>query len=113
MPRLAILVSGRGSNLQSLIDAKSAGDLPAELVGVISNRPRAFALERARLAGIPTQVINHKRYADRQQFEQALLGQLREWATDYVVLAGFMRVLTAQFISRWSSSSSTSCGTSG
>lgn len=97
-PRIAVLVSGRGSNLQSLIDERARGTLGAQIVGVISNRPGALALDRARAADLPTVVINHRHFDDRQLFEAALVGQLREWRTDYVILAGFMRVLTGAFI---------------
>jgi phosphoribosylglycinamide formyltransferase-1 len=91
--KVGVLVSGRGTNLQALLDADLS---PAVITRVISNRPGAAALGRAEAAGVPAQVIDHKAYADRAAFEDALLFALRD--VELVVLAGFMRVLTARFI---------------
>jgi phosphoribosylglycinamide formyltransferase 1 len=100
--RVAILISGRGSNMTALIEAAGAKDYPAEIVLVISNRPEAPGLARARAAGIPTAVIDHTRYAgDREAFEHALDGELRNNQIDLVCLAGFMRLLTPWLVKRW------------
>ncbi|MCA9521910.1 MAG: phosphoribosylglycinamide formyltransferase [Myxococcales bacterium] len=96
--RVGVLVSGRGSNLQALIDAAGAADFPARIVGVISNKRGAYALERARAADIPSATISHRQFEGRAAFEEALIAQLRDWQVDWVVLAGFMRVLTPTFI---------------
>ena len=101
--RVAILISGRGSNMTALIEAAKAKDYPAEIVLVVSNRPDAAGLDRARSSGIPTAVIDHKKFGgDRGTFEQALDRELREQRIDLVCLAGFMRLLTPWFVNRWS-----------
>lgn len=99
--RVAVLISGRGSNLQSLIDACKKDGSPAQIAVVISNNPDAQGLKHAAGAMIPTAIINHKEYASRQTFEQALSNELRAHETEFVVLAGFMRVLTASFVNQW------------
>ncbi|WP_051881624.1 phosphoribosylglycinamide formyltransferase [Parvularcula oceani] len=101
MKRVAVLISGSGSNLQALIDAAQAEDYPAEIVLVLSNRPGAYGLERARAAGIETDVLDHKSFATREDFDAALDARLREAAPDAICLAGFMRVLTAGFVEGW------------
>jgi len=98
---IAILISGSGSNLQALIDACAAPEYPAKIVIVISNKEDAFGLKRAADAGIPTQVISHKNYASRETFDAALHDTLLASGAEYVCLAGFMRVLTAQFVEKW------------
>lgn len=99
--KIAVLVSGNGSNLQVLIDKMQSDQLPIEIVGVISNKADAYALTRAQTANIATAVIdkdeNGKRYT-RQGFEQKALEQLSDWQPDLLVLAGFMRILTPLFI---------------
>ena len=101
--RVAILISGRGSNMTALIKAAEAKDYPAEIALVVSNRPDAAGLDRARSCGIPTAVIDHTTFGgDRETFEQALDRQLREQRIDLVCLAGFMRLLTPWFVNRWS-----------
>jgi phosphoribosylglycinamide formyltransferase-1 len=101
--RVAILISGRGSNMTALIEAAEAKDYPAEIVLVVSNRPDAAGLDRARSSGIPTVVIDHKEFGgDRETFEQALDRELREHRIDLVCLAGFMRLLTPWLVNRWS-----------
>ena len=95
--RVVVLISGSGSNLQALIDGLQAGDLPIDLAAVISNRPGAFGLERAASAGIPTEVLDHKTFADRESFDRALMGKIDAYQPDLIVLAGFMRILTAEF----------------
>ena len=98
--KVAVLVSGHGTNLQALIDAQSSGRItPAEIAVVVSNKPGVPALERATKAGVPTVVIEHG--ADRVAFEDKLLAALAERKVELVVLAGFMRVLTAHFIEKW------------
>lgn len=97
MTKIAVLVSGSGSNLQALIDARLSG----QIVGVISNKPEAFALERAQKAGIATSVIEHKQYPDRESFDAAMHQQLLAWDVDLVVLAGFMRILSVKFVQAW------------
>ena len=97
--KLGVLVSGRGSNLGALLAAEAAGTLaPATIAVVISNRPDAPALERARAAGKPALTIDHKAFADRAAFERALVAELARHDVTAVVLAGFMRVLTSTFI---------------
>lgn len=102
MIRIVVLVSGDGSNLQQLIDFCHSGRIRAQIVGVVSNEPNAYALERARLANIPTQVINHREYADRASFEIEVTRVIQEWKAELILLAGFMRVLTPAFVNRYS-----------
>jgi phosphoribosylglycinamide formyltransferase-1 len=99
--RVAVLISGRGSNMVSLIEAARARDYPAEIALVLSNRPDAGGLERAREAGIEALAVDHKSYPDRASFEQALDEALRARGTEFVCLAGFMRILTPWFVERW------------
>jgi len=99
--KVGVLISGRGSNLQALIDACAAPDYPAEIVLVISNRADAFGIERARRAGLRTTVIPHGGFADREGFETALDGALREAGAEFVCSAGFLRILTPWFVERW------------
>ncbi len=99
--RIGVLISGRGSNLQSLIDACDAPDYPAKIAVVISNRPGAFGLERARQAGIPAVLIDHKAYASRAAFETDLDRALRDAGVEIVCNAGFMRLLTEGFVEAW------------
>jgi phosphoribosylglycinamide formyltransferase-1 len=98
---VAVLVSGRGSNLQALLDACAAPGFPAEIVRVISNRADAGALERARAAGIATAVVPHRAYPDRARFDAALDAELRQADAELVCLAGFMRLLTEGFVAAW------------
>jgi len=100
--RIAVLVSGSGTNLQALLDAAARGELaPAEIVCVISNRPGVRALERAAAAGVPALVVDHKQFPGREPFERALLASLAEHRVEAVVLAGFMRLLTSGFLDRF------------
>jgi phosphoribosylglycinamide formyltransferase-1 len=99
--RVAILISGRGSNMASLIEAARAEDFPAEIALVLSNRPDAAGLERAQAAGIATLAIDHKAYPDRASFDRALDDALAEHDIAFICLAGFMRVLTDWFVERW------------
>jgi len=96
---LGVLVSGTGSNLQAVLDAIASGSLNARVRIVISNRPNVQALERARSAGVPALTIPHKDFATREAFDRALVSALREAEVSWVVLAGFMRVLTPEFLS--------------
>jgi len=101
--RVAILISGRGSNMTALIEAAKASDYPAEIALVISNRPEAPGLARARAAGVATAVIDHTAFGDRREaFERALDDKLRNNRINLVCLAGFMRLLTPWFVARWS-----------
>ncbi|MBF0627967.1 MAG: phosphoribosylglycinamide formyltransferase [Magnetococcales bacterium] len=95
---VGVLISGSGSNLQALIDRMADGAVPARIAVVISNRADAYGLERARAAGIPTRVIDHREFSDRESFDQALVAALHEAGVALVCLAGFMRVLTPVFI---------------
>ena len=99
--RTAVLVSGRGSNMQALIAAAADPAFPAEIVRVVSNRPGAGALDRARAAGIAAAVVDHRAFAGREPFEQALDAALVEAGVELVCLAGFMRLLTPWFVERW------------
>jgi phosphoribosylglycinamide formyltransferase-1 len=98
---VAVLISGRGSNLQALIDGCAASDFPAQIGLVISNTPDAAGLDRARKSGIATQVVNHRDYADREGFETALNQALTDAGIEFICLAGFMRLLTPGFVNRW------------
>src|SRR5262252_3107131 len=101
--RVAVLISGRGSNMTALIEAAEAKDYPAEIVLVVSNRPDAAGRARARQAGIATALIDHRPFGEnREAFERALDEELRKYGIEIVCLAGFMRLLTAWFIGRWS-----------
>jgi phosphoribosylglycinamide formyltransferase-1 len=101
--RAAILISGRGSNMTALIEAAAAQDYPAQIVLVVSNLPDALGLVRAREAGIATGIVDHRPFGkDREAFERTLDAELRKSAIDVVCLAGFMRLLTPWFVTRWS-----------
>ncbi|RLQ21683.1 phosphoribosylglycinamide formyltransferase [Seongchinamella sediminis] len=96
--RIAILISGRGSNLQAFIDACESGDLDASIALVLSNNPDAAGLARAAAAGIPTACVNHREFPSREAFDAALVAKLQPVEPDLVILAGFMRILTPVFI---------------
>ena len=96
--RLCVLISGNGSNLQSIINAIESGTLNAEVTAVISNNAEAYGLERARNHGIPGRVISHLDYSQRKDFDLALEKQIKATGADFVVLAGFMRILDSDFI---------------
>jgi phosphoribosylglycinamide formyltransferase-1 len=101
--RVAVLISGRGSNMTALIEAAAAPDYPADIVLVLSNEPDAAGLARAQLAGIATAVVDHRPFGkDRDAFERALDEALQAQRVDLVCLAGFMRLLTPSFVTRWS-----------
>lgn len=99
--KLAVLISGSGSNLQAILDASTKTDFPAQVEVVISNVPDAFGLTRAKQAGIPTISIDHKKFPDRHSFENALQSALSTYEVDLICLAGFMRILTSEFIAQW------------
>ena len=100
--RVAILISGRGSNMAALIAAARAADFPADMALVLSNRPDAKGLVAARDARLTTAIVDHTRFGkDREAFECALQAELEAQAIDIVCLAGFMRLLTPWFVSRW------------
>ena len=99
--RIAVLVSGNGSNLQALIDAQLGKQLSGQIIGVLSNKADAYALQRAEKANIATAVISHKDYPNRESFDDAMHQQLLAWEIDLVILAGFMRILTPNFVSQW------------
>ncbi|AKF80989.1 phosphoribosylglycinamide formyltransferase [Myxococcus fulvus 124B02] len=99
--RLGVLVSGGGSNLQALLDACAREDFPAEVACVVSNVPTAYALERARAAGVPAVVVDHKAHASKAAFEAAILEALGATGVQWVCLAGFMRLLSADFLGRF------------
>jgi phosphoribosylglycinamide formyltransferase 1 len=96
--RIAILISGRGSNLQAFIDAIANGDMEARISLVLSNNPEAAGLQRAAAAGIATAAVDHRDYASREDFDAALVDTINQHGADVVLLAGFMRILTPVFI---------------
>jgi len=99
--RTVVLISGSGSNLQALIDACAQPDYPAEIVAVISNEPDAYGLTRAQNYDITTAVLDHRQFSSREQFDSELQKLIDAHQPDLVVLAGFMRILTSQFVSRY------------
>jgi phosphoribosylglycinamide formyltransferase-1 len=99
--RTAILISGRGSNMKSLVEAARHPDYPAEIVVVISNRPDAAGIAWAKEQGIPAIAMDHKLYSDRAHFESQLQGILTTSRVDLVCLAGFMRLMTPEFVTLW------------
>jgi phosphoribosylglycinamide formyltransferase-1 len=99
--RLAVLLSGRGSNFQAIHEAIQAGELDAQIVCVISNRPDAPGAQHARDYGYATHVLDHKKFPTRATHEAAVLAVLDEARPDYIVLAGYMRLLSADFVARW------------
>jgi phosphoribosylglycinamide formyltransferase-1 len=96
--RLAVLISGSGTNLQAIMDAREHGSLDVEIAVVFSNRANAAGLERASQAGIPTATLDHRDYPSREEFDQAMIDLLTPYAPDTVVLAGFMRILSSVFV---------------
>ncbi len=99
--RVAVLISGNGSNLQALIDAASDAGYPAQVVLVISNKAEAYGLIRAKNAAIPTCTINHKDYSSREEFDKQVHAKLLEYGVEIVCLAGFMRLLSPWFVGIW------------
>ena len=101
MKKLGILISGSGTNLQAIIDNVESKYIPAEISVVISNNPNAYGLIRAKNKNIPTAVINHREYSSREDFEKKLIEVLDSYNIDFVILAGFMRILTKFFINHY------------
>jgi phosphoribosylglycinamide formyltransferase-1 len=101
LKRIVILISGRGSNMAAVLAAEKAGELSGRIVAVISNRPEAAGLAIATNQGVPTAVINHKSYEDRQGFDDALSAAVEYYRPDLVLLAGFMRMLGSDFVARY------------
>jgi len=99
--RLAVLLSGRGSNFAAIHDAIVRGELDAEIVSVISNRPNASGIERARALGLPAQVIDHREFDSRAAHEAAVLAVLEKARPDFIALAGYMRLLSPEFIAAY------------
>ncbi len=100
--RIAVLVSGGGTNLQALLDAEAAGKLPhGEIALVLSNNPKAYALERAKAFGVPSGVVSKKECADQADFEDKLQAILERNGTDLIIMAGFMSILSERFTSKW------------
>lgn len=99
--KTAILISGSGSNLQSFIDRVESGAIDLDLCVVFSNKPKAYGLERAKKAGIPTECIEHGDFADRESFDRAVAAKLDEYEPDLLILAGFMRILSSWFVQHY------------
>lgn len=99
--RLVILISGRGSNMAAIIDAQRAGTIAGQVVGVVSNRPDAGGLATARARGVPTTIVDQRQLREPGSFERALLAAIDALVPDLVVLAGFMRILSAEFVTRF------------
>jgi phosphoribosylglycinamide formyltransferase-1 len=99
--RVAILISGRGSNMEALIDAARAPDFPAEIALVVSNRPDAPGLATAKSSGLATAAVDHKIYAGREEFERSLQIVLETYRIEFLCLAGFLRMFTPWFVERW------------
>lgn len=100
--KLCVLISGNGSNLQAIIDNISAEKLDAEICGVISNRPNAYGLTRAQEAGVTAISLDHMQHDSRESYDKALQAEIESLNPDYIVLAGFMRILTPEFVNTFS-----------
>jgi len=100
--RLVILISGGGSNLQSIIDGCNDGSIDAQVAGVISNRPGVRGLQRAQQAGIHAEALDHEAFSRREDFDAALIERIDRYRPDLVILAGFMRILTPEFVRHYS-----------
>ncbi|MBX9590694.1 MAG: phosphoribosylglycinamide formyltransferase [Hyphomonadaceae bacterium] len=99
--RLAVLISGRGSNMMALVEAARARDYPAEIAAIIASRPDAAGLAWAKAQGLPATAIDHKAYASREAFDEAVHAALLAARADLIALAGFMRIQSAGFVQRW------------
>ena len=99
--KVGVLISGNGTNLQAIIDASQKNSFPAEIAIVISNNPSAYGLKRAISADIPTKVIDHKLFDQREDFDTAVSVELRKADCELICLAGFMRILSEQFVNNW------------
>ncbi len=98
MKRIAVIVSGRGSNFQAVLDAIRNGTVPAECVALITDNPKAYALERAKKAGVPCRIIDYATFPSREVYERALLTAMQDVNADLFVLAGYMRILGASIV---------------
>ncbi|MDP2796871.1 MAG: phosphoribosylglycinamide formyltransferase [Methanoregula sp.] len=98
MKRIAVIASGRGSNFQAVIDAIRNGTVPAECVALITDNPKAYALERAKMSGIPCRIIDYATFPSREVYERALLAAMQDVNADLFVLAGYMRILGASIV---------------
>lgn len=98
LPKILILASGTGTNFQALLDASRERDFPGQLVALGCNQPKAFVLQRAAQANIETFTVNHKEFGSREEFDAALMAHVLRHNPDLIVLAGFMRILTADFV---------------
>lgn len=96
--RIVVLISGSGSNLQAIMDSIDAGQINGRIEAVLSNKAEAYGLERARNSNIPTLVLKHTDFDSRESFDQAMIKQIDTYQPDLIVLAGFMRILTAEFV---------------
>jgi len=101
MINIVVLLSGSGSNLQAFIDAVNAQTLDAKIVAVISNKADAFGLQRAQQHNIPTEILSHKDFANRDSFDAALIEKIDPYKPDLIILAGFMRILTPAFVQHY------------
>jgi len=101
VPRIVILISGSGSNMVAIADAVKNENMEAEVAAVICNRPEAAGLQKARDRDLPVVVLDHKAFTSREDFDRALMAQIDEFAPDLVVLAGFMRILTEDFVAHY------------
>ena len=95
---IVVLISGSGSNLQAILDACRQGRVAGKVRGVLSNKADAYGLERARQAGVPVALVSHQEYPDRASFDRVMMSRIDGWEPDVVVLAGFMRILTPEFV---------------
>ena len=101
MKRIVILISGRGSNMASILDAVASGEMPVQIAAVLSNRPEATGLELARTRGIPVGSVDHRDYENREAFDRALAQRIDDFSPDLLVLAGFMRILSDTFVTHY------------
>lgn len=99
--KIVVLISGSGSNLQAIIDSCANNEINGEIVAVLSNRPDAYGLTRAESAGIPSVLLDHKSYASRDLYDSALASKVASFSPDVIILAGFMRILTAEFVDQF------------
>ncbi len=98
---IAVFISGKGSNMLSIMEACKSDDFPAQISVVFSNKPTAGGIKIADDAGIKTEIVDHKIYADREAFEEEIQDRLENHDVDLIVLAGFMRILTSSFVEKW------------
>lgn len=96
--RIVVLISGSGSNLQAIMDAIDSGQINGRIAAVLSNKAEAYGLERARNANIPALVLKHTEFESREDFDQAMIEKIDQYQPDLIILAGFMRILTADFV---------------